>query len=231
MTKNNGELWNQIKRSSNENILAFEHHTLTSSVFENVALLTSQLPDKIKLDVLSHSRGGLVLDTLIMVIEASRNEKLRKTIKLSLEENNKVEDTEFFLSALSNIETKDISINRIIKVACPGNGTMLLSKNIILFFRSLLAIIKYTSVGSGPVINTLEKMLIRAIQTKDNPDILPGIEAMTPDSIFTQILNSVKMPSNIDCSVLAGDAQLSPNIWHSLKFIITRLIHWKTMIL
>ncbi|RYF97739.1 MAG: hypothetical protein EOO02_20330, partial [Chitinophagaceae bacterium] len=54
------EAWLIIQRKYGNNILAFQHRTLTHSPLQNVVELANQLPANAKLHLISHSRGGLL---------------------------------------------------------------------------------------------------------------------------------------------------------------------------
>jgi pimeloyl-ACP methyl ester carboxylesterase len=45
-------------------VLAFEHKTLSESPVKNVTDLLNALPNEIAIDIVSHSRGGIVADLL-----------------------------------------------------------------------------------------------------------------------------------------------------------------------
>src|SRR4030095_11962662 len=45
-------------------LLAFEHKTLSESPLKNVTDLLKALPDEIIVEIISHSRGGLIADLL-----------------------------------------------------------------------------------------------------------------------------------------------------------------------
>ena len=64
-----GHIWNELLRVYGTNILAFEHETLTKSPLQNVLELLKQLPANSTIDIVSHSRGGLVGDILMRFTE------------------------------------------------------------------------------------------------------------------------------------------------------------------
>ena len=57
---NGSDLWSEMKKNYNENILAFQHETFTKSPLQNALELFQQLPESATLHLISHSRGGLV---------------------------------------------------------------------------------------------------------------------------------------------------------------------------
>jgi len=61
----NSKTWGALHRKYGENILAFDHKTLSKSPFENAQELLVVLPKGIKLHLVSHSRGGLIGEILV----------------------------------------------------------------------------------------------------------------------------------------------------------------------
>src|SRR5882757_6142457 len=58
-------LWKYVTRTyGKNNVLGFQHETLTKSPLENAADLVDQLPAGIELHIITHSRGGLVGEIL-----------------------------------------------------------------------------------------------------------------------------------------------------------------------
>ena len=58
------DLWNYIVQAYDKNILAFQHETLTKSPLQNAWELVKQLPANCELQLITHSRGGLVGEIL-----------------------------------------------------------------------------------------------------------------------------------------------------------------------
>ena len=67
-----GGLWNFITSTYGENILAFDHKTLTQSALQNAQQLLELLPVNCTVHLITHSRGGLVGD-IIARADASNN--------------------------------------------------------------------------------------------------------------------------------------------------------------
>jgi pimeloyl-ACP methyl ester carboxylesterase len=56
--------WSALQRRFGERIYAFEHRTLSESPIENALQLATALPAGARLNLVTHSRGGLVGDLL-----------------------------------------------------------------------------------------------------------------------------------------------------------------------
>jgi hypothetical protein len=206
-------------------VLAFEHHTLTKSIFDNVLTLVNDLPDKIQLTIMSHSRGGLIIDGLLLCLELSKKVSLKNEVIEYLNDENRQCDAEKILEILKILSKKDIKVNQVIKVACPGGGTTLLSDNSVNLIRVISEMTKWSSGHIyDEAIELLEQLVITLIKSKDNPEVLPGLEVMTPDSVFLHLINTFPIEEAHKTFILAGKSSLSWNIFHSIKYVLSRLV-------
>lgn len=216
------DVWRSMFAKYGTNILALEHHTLTKSALDNTLLMVKQLPERIELCVITHSRGGLVLDTLQMCLECQNNSELRNNVLNFLKASKRENESKNFEDIMKELKKKNIVIKQTIKVASPSFGTTLLSENAVNLVRVITLLAKNSL--ANPIITYAEKLIVSMLQTKDNINVLPGLEIMTPDSPFLKLINSVERTVPIEQFVLAGRSSLSLNIWHSLKFIGTYLV-------
>jgi hypothetical protein len=96
---------------SKDSIIAFQHRTLTCSPLENVLELVKSLPKNIVLDLVSHSRGGLVADTLArFCVPNSQSKGFDEYERSVLEEKERVKDLELIKAIEKEINSKNISI-------------------------------------------------------------------------------------------------------------------------
>lgn len=218
-------IFKSIQELYKDQVLAFEHHTLTKSVFKNIITLVADLPVDIELNILSHSRGGLVIDGLLLCIELVNNPTLKSEIIENLKLENRGKDADAIDEICKTLLVKNIKIHQVIKVASPGGGTSLLSDNSINIIRVLAEISKWsTGYIYDEAIELLEELIIAFIKTKDNPEILPGLEVMNPDSPFLHLINTVSYTEEINTFILAGKSGLNWNVFHSIKYILSRLV-------
>lgn len=181
--------WKSIYQSyGSGNVLAFQHRTLSHSPLQNVLELVKQLPDEIELDVVTHSRGGLVGDVLARFATDSRGFDAAERGVLAIEKRS--EDLEAIDAIESVLKQKKISVRNMVRVASPANGTTLASGRMDQFLNVLLNLFGLL-VGSklNPVFQLFQKLVMEAVASKDNPEILPGLEAMNPASPFIKVLN------------------------------------------
>ena len=203
--------WNVIFQSYGEgNVLAFQHRTLTSSPLENVLELVKQLPSEIELDVVTHSRGGLVGDVLARFATDQRGFDPTERGVLSTEDRN--DDLLVIEQIQQQIQGKKISVRNMVRVACPANGTTLASKRLDYFLNiSLNLIATVAGQAVNPAFQAFRELVMTAVSAKNSPDFLPGLEAMNPESPFIKVLNfqgtEIKVESLLH--VVGGSSELS----------------------
>ncbi|RYF97939.1 MAG: hypothetical protein EOO02_19935, partial [Chitinophagaceae bacterium] len=216
-----------IQRKYGNNILAFQHRTLTHSPLQNVVDLAKELPANAKFHLISHSRGGL-LGEILCNYSSSDNApaqgftteqiELLKKYKRDADLNNIYELDQIF-------KNKKISVEKFIRVACPAAGTRLASKRIDMILNVFYNI---TGRDLNFIGGALKELISETLKTKDNIDILPGLEAMSPTSPFIEVLNN--MGDNglrgTELSVIAGNGKLSGTL-DGLYYILGRLFFWQ----
>ncbi|MEZ4910198.1 MAG: CHAT domain-containing protein [Saprospiraceae bacterium] len=225
--ENNSIIFSELKKQYDNKILAFEHHTLTKSPLENVELLSKELPTSIELTIMTHSRGGLVLDTLLMCLDAKQNPDKADRIKECLQFENCSHDVKIFENILNNLEGKTISVNQIIKVASPGGGTTLLSDKIIDYLRVITSFARnFAPLAGDVVIELAEKLIFSILRSKDNKNILPGLEVMNPESPFLDLINTYPLKKEPKSYIVTGQTRLNYSIGaisHNLLFLASRI--------
>jgi hypothetical protein len=214
--KMNGTIeWDNITDKYGDNILAFQHRSLTKSPLDNVLDLVNGLPVNVSLDIISQSRGGLVGELLVRFIE-DPNGFLPVSISL-LERENRTADLAVIHKISQAIQSKKITIRKFVRSACAGRGTSLMGKRLDIFINTLLNFIRFSS---SPVVSViagcLKAIIANVLKTRNNPDVLPGLEVQSTDSIFVKILNTPKKISGTDAEgfdnhliVISGDSEFS----------------------
>lgn len=221
------KLWDYIHKTYPDQVLAFQHETLTQSPLENVLNLLQELPQQAGLHIISHSRGGLVGDILnrfcngraeLSGFSADEKEYLRRS--------ERDEDVKWIEKIEKVILSKEIIVEKFVRVACPASGTTLASKRLDYLFNILLSLLTPV-LGTGAAgYLAIKDLIVGIIETKNNPVYLPGIEAMNPDSPLLQMLNNAE-PSNVLASplyIIAGNSQLSFS-WRALAVIASKLFY------
>lgn len=221
----NSTAWETLHDIYGENVLAFQHRTLTESPLENVVKLVKLLPNNARLHIISHSRGGLVGDILNKYCSSEGPSKgfKKRHIDLLESEEDRESDIENIKQLRQLFTKKKLTIEKFIRVACPGAGTKLASKRL----DHVLNV--FSNLMRGVFGDILKELLKAAIQTKDNTDILPGLEAMNPDSPFIKVLNDPSQDAAIEgksLAVISGNGQLSVS-GHGLLVLLGKLFYWQ----
>ncbi|HSF54804.1 MAG TPA: hypothetical protein VLA71_13705 [Algoriphagus sp.] len=199
-----------VEAYGKNNILALQHRTLTCSPLENVLAGLESLPNGITLDLVTHSRGGLVGDLFARF--ASHPEGFGEEEKKVLEKSERDGDLQTIGKIADLLKSKSIKVDRVVRVACPANGTTLASKRLDMFLNVTINLLG-SAIGSftNPVFVTLKELVLTAIETKDDVSVLPGLESMNPESPFIKVLNFQGTKLEIDSKliVIAGSSELS----------------------
>ncbi len=128
------QLWTTMVKKYGNNIIAFQHRTLSKSPLENALRLSEMLPDNAKVHIISHSRGGLVGDILTKYSgdETTKRPFSQDNIDLLSEEGGNERKNDIVqIRALNKLfETKEITVEKFIRVASPAAGTTLASKRL-----------------------------------------------------------------------------------------------------
>lgn len=219
----NTELWKQMQDIYGDNIIALQHETMTKSPLQNVRDLLSALPANCTLHIISHSRGGLVGDVLARYCNG--NSGFTEAETAYFEKTERKKDLADIKTLQKLAEGKNITIDKFIRVACPAYGTTILSKRLDHFLN-----ISFNLLGSlfGPAAALLsaefKELISAAVDTKNDPDQLPGLEAMNPSSPFLKILNNPDNAINSPLTVISGNCGIKFNL-KALLIIASKLFY------
>ncbi|WP_339869485.1 CHAT domain-containing protein [uncultured Algoriphagus sp.] len=205
------EEWKKLlAKYGDDHLIAFQHRTLTTSPLENIYRLISSLPSGIELDLLSHSRGGLLAD---LMARFSTNAKgFDDFEKALLDKHDRDSDLRMIEAIGAILKEKDISVRSMVRVASPANGTTLASGRLNIFLNVTFNLIGL-AVGhvGNPIYVAFKEFIMEAISSKDEVDILPGLEAMNPKSPFIKALNyqASEIEIKFPLFVVGGSSELS----------------------
>lgn len=219
------EYWRQFASRFGERIYAFEHRTLSESPIENALQLARALPARARLNLVTHSRGGLVGDLMCLdqlggadraLIEAYAVDSValgdtegleRERLKAELEQSYGAQRAQLAeLAAL--LRDKQFVIERYVRVAAPARGTRLASGNFDVFLSGLLALIGLVPVLAGsPIYAAFARVVLEIAKNRTRPNIVPGIEAMLPESPMARLLARATPPQSMAMAVIAGDIE------------------------
>ncbi|REG88612.1 CHAT domain-containing protein [Algoriphagus antarcticus] len=205
------EAWKKfIKGYGVDHLLTFQHRTLTSSPLQNIFQLIKELPSGIILDLLSHSRGGLLADVLARFSTSSEGfDDIEKSL---LARHEREADMKAIEDISDLLKAKKITIRSMVRVACPANGTTLASNRLNIFLNVTfnLAGLAVGQIGN-PIFIAFKEFIMEAVACKDDVDVLPGLEAMNPNSPFIKALNYQDSAIKVDFPlyVVGGSSELS----------------------
>ncbi|MDX9837676.1 MAG: hypothetical protein RBT39_08965, partial [Azoarcus sp.] len=155
--------WKSLTRSFGDHVFGYEHRTFSESPVDNAIALLEVLPVGARLNLVTHSRGGLVGDLLCLAppppggTDANLERLIRsyqrmpRTEELEAEEADPTlrearlafiaEEQRKLRKLVSLLQHKRPVIERYVRVAAPARGTALLSDNLDVFLSGLLALV------------------------------------------------------------------------------------------
>ena len=126
------------------------------------------------------------------------------------------------------LRDKKLRVERYVRVAAPARGTALLSDNLDVFLSTLLNLVRrFGAWGAGAVAGALASPLAAAAARKLanrslaflsrvvleiadkrlQPDLVPGIEAMLPESPMGMLLGRAALAPQVRMAIIAGDIE------------------------
>jgi triacylglycerol esterase/lipase EstA (alpha/beta hydrolase family) len=215
------DLWSLLTARFTGGIFAFEHRTLSQSPIENAIALASALPKGATISIVSHSRGGLVADLLCLgdfdpLIEhyayafegtGDADPAEAKRVIAELETAHK-EQRDQLRTLAGVLRERGLVVQRYVRTASPAGGTLLASGNLDVFLSGILSLIGMVPFFFGnPAYSAFKRVVIEIAKNRTNAHLVPGIEAMLPDSPMARLLRDAPVRPGLQMAVLAGDIQ------------------------
>ncbi len=206
-------VWKYIFTQYQGNILAFQHESLTKSPLDNVLELVKQLPQNAALHLLTQSRGGIVGELLSKFLDERANKKgFSDAEKAYLRKQGRAEDVDRIGEIEATIAGKNLRVDKFIRVACPANGTTLASKRLDVWLNIIFNITGLAlGQATNPIFVAFKNLLTAVVETKDNPDVLPGLAPQNPESPINKVINNVDPTALLSSPLLivSGDNEFS----------------------
>ena len=214
-------LWSTLEHRFSGGIFAFEHRTLSESPIENALALARALPEQACISFVSHSRGGLIADLMCLAdFDALINDyradlpgtgdadpKEAERVAGELADVHK-EQRALLRELAAELRAKRFVVQRYVRVASPAQGSLLASGNFDLFLSGLLTLIGQVPVFFGsPIYSAFKRVVLEIAKNRTNAHLVPGVEAMLPDSPMARLLRGAKVQDDIGMAVIAGDIQ------------------------
>ncbi|WP_338585513.1 CHAT domain-containing protein [Pseudomonas sp. MAG733B] len=165
--------WKELQQKFGTQIVGLEHRTFSESPIANALQALEHLPNKAQVQLVSHSRGGLVADLLCIDpadpdlprwIKSYRRtprpdeaEREKRDPALAAEREAFAETEQNNLETLRKLlEQKQLKITHYVRVAAPARGTALLSDNLDVFLSCLLSLVrKFATWGIGAAVGAV----------------------------------------------------------------------------
>ncbi|WP_172843936.1 CHAT domain-containing protein [Variovorax sp. HW608] len=212
--------WARLESRFPGGIYGFEHRTLSESPIENALQLATALPKGACISLVTHSRGGLVGD-LMCLLDIDRHvdgysfafpgvgDAQGREAEVHEElDSAHAEQREQLRHLFAMLRDKAPVIERYVRVASPSQGTKLASGNFDVFLSGLLTLIGRVPFFFGnPMYSAFKRVVIEIARNRTNPHLVPGIEAMLPDSPMAALLRDAAVQPGIRMALIAGDIQ------------------------
>ncbi|WP_440532349.1 CHAT domain-containing protein [Variovorax sp. YR566] len=220
LQRNDRGLWARLQSCFPGGIYGLEHRTLSESPIENALQLVKALPKGALVSLVTHSRGGLVGDLLCLrdidqhiegygfaFAGAGDAQGTGADVRKELDAAH-AEHRAQLKELAEALRAKAPVIERYVRVASPAQGTKLASGNFDVFLSGLLTLISRVPYFFGnPLYSAFKRVVIEIARNRTNPHLVPGIEAMLPDSPMTALLRDGAVQPGIDMALIAGDIQ------------------------
>lgn len=210
------DLWAYMTKTYGGNVLAFNHETLTKSPLQNAAELAAQLPANAEIHLITHSRGGLVGEILARCGDsdtAGAEIGFTAAEVALLNKEGRTGDVEWIGKLQDACRKQPFKITKFVRVACPTGGTTILAKRLDHFLNISLNVIGFAMpLTAKPVYDAMKDLLTAAIDQKNDPDVLPGLEAMNPASPFIKVLNDQGASIGRPVVAISGNCKAKLNL-------------------
>ena len=224
-----------------DRVYALEHRSLTQSPIRNALdlakALATHLPAHSHVDLVTHSRGGLVgellclaerdrtgdpFDSELMTALFAADRTIAEQLGLGRLDGEAAkardqaysEDREALADLLRQLDAHPLHITRFVRVACPARGTTLASGRL---DRWLSVLNLLTDNG---LFGDVADFLLAVVKERTDPRTLPGLEAMLPGSALTRLLQNPALSTRADLTVISGDIE-GDSLWGQLKLLAT----------
>ncbi|MFO1459328.1 MAG: CHAT domain-containing protein [Verrucomicrobiota bacterium] len=221
-----GPEWAGLQQTFGTRIYAFEHHTLSASPIENALDLVESLPRGARIRLVTHSRGGLVGDLLSLgrLTDAEIDSWDRvpapgvdgsELRAVTLRERAQLQ------SLRTKLANRKPVIERYVRVASPARGTRLASANFDVFLSAMLSVLgTVTGLRASGIYCGISRLVLEIVKRRMDPQVIPGIEAMLPDSPMAVLLGRAARAPGIQFAVIAGDIE-GGSLWQRLGVQLT----------
>ncbi|MBP0904347.1 CHAT domain-containing protein [Mariniflexile gromovii] len=222
---NNNSAWDDIVAKYGSRIWALEHYTLSVSPLQNALDFLKACPTGCTIDIISHSRGGLVADILAKCDHRNTVTGFNNKEIDILKSGGEKAHWEYMEAINMIAKSKKLTVNKVIRVAAPASGTTILSRRADHFFNLFLNAVSIAFGIANPLYHSVKAFLLELVSQKDDPEVLPGLNAMMPESMFQKMMNISGSVVESDLYNIAGDSEVGGINFSSLKVILANLFY------
>lgn len=196
-----GKLWSehpdrvaQLFNHFESRVYGFQHATVGRSPVQNALAFVDQCEEGATVHLLTHSRGGLVAEVLVRAAAPGAGTAMPKADP----------DSALYPQLVEAIQHKALTIEKVVRVACPARGTLLACGRL----DAYLSVLKWGMQAAGiPLLPSLVEFLDCVAKERLDPLVFPGLAAMVPDSSLIRWLHAAPEPAASELRVVAGDIQ------------------------
>ena len=231
-----GELWkssgariSDIVKPYGDNVLALQHRTLTQSPIENArdlvkALVKAGLPSGSELHLVSHSRGGLIGELLARGNRVGGGSYDQTDLQI-IKQNGRALDAAALRELRDLLDRQRYTVSRFVRVACPSRGTTLAGRRLDKYLSVILNVLEWIpGLRDSLLFDTFASLLAAVVKKRTDPEDLPGLEAMMPESALVRMLNRPDVRTTANLRILGGDVE-GTGFWGRLKAFVTDLYY------
>ena len=221
-----GKLWAMHPQTVRElftrykgRVYALDHPTLGESPITNALALVKAMPAGARLHLVTHSRGGLIAEVLARACGGGT----LAADELALFKGEAYAVHRADLQALvAMAQKKGLKVERVVRVACPSRGTLLASKRLDAYLSVLQWGLQLAGLTvSSQLVDFLHEVALR----RADPSVLPGLEAMMPESPVVAWLNTSEETIPGDLRVIAGDME-GDSVGSWVKTLLSDAFYW-----
>ncbi len=195
---------------------AFDHPTIGKTPIGNAIALVDSLPRNATLHLVTHSRAGLIADVLL---RAARFEPDGTLDRLFAGEPAARRELD---TLRQRLREKTITVQRVVRCACPARGTLLASRRL----DAYLSVLQWLMGLAGVNVTTQFVDLLCAVaRRRTSAASMPGLQAMMPDSALVGWLNAPLDGVDSELYVVAGDAE-GDGVLSWLKTLVADGFFW-----
>lgn len=204
-----GEIWARLRQQYGDQIFGYDHRTLSESPIQNAVDLMKKLPDNAVLHLVTHSRGGLIGELLSRSGRIDGQELFDETdLKLAAAHIQGQADERDLIQLTRLMKSKHIRVERFVRVACPARGTSIASGRLDRWIELIVNVLaKVLDATTANLFGVLTDLLLDLKKQAANPDAMPGLAAMVPESGFIRMINRPDVEVNVPLCVIAGDVE------------------------